>query len=309
MTDCQNPAPHEPHQWLADSDAATLTPCAGRTAAPSTPDDRRERYATAIEREANLGPTALYLAREAAMAVADEEITETLRISDAATNAMRDADRAENARLRDTIERLLAERDEAREQCTEMEQQHRFALEEAQGRALVARSDGLREAAARYEEMLAKATPEQDPRYWTAVRDVTLGLRRMADETQQSEPTSYRQLLAKLDTDRARLLAAPDAPCHEVGIAISGLAAGYLHAILWALHYFEGPDARAQYLRDHAGDKYLTVHDAFPQPRSCAECDHPEDEHEEGDDPVSPGTCQACDNEDDAIHDFQPPEA
>ncbi|MEV8494868.1 hypothetical protein AB0471_39300 [Streptomyces sp. NPDC052002] len=45
----------------------------------------------------------------------------------------------------------------------------------------------LREAAARYEEILAKASPEQDPRYWTAVRDITLGLRRMADEAQQPE--------------------------------------------------------------------------------------------------------------------------
>ncbi|MGW1615759.1 hypothetical protein ACWCQZ_41185 [Streptomyces sp. NPDC002285] len=43
----------------------------------------------------------------------------------------------------------------------------------------------LRGAADRYEEILAKANPEQDPRYWTAVRDITLGLRRMADEAQQ----------------------------------------------------------------------------------------------------------------------------
>lgn len=47
----------------------------------------------------------------------------------------------------------------------------------------------LREAADRYEEILARANTGQDPRYWTAVRDVTLGLRRMADEAQQQERT------------------------------------------------------------------------------------------------------------------------
>ncbi|MEI5100340.1 hypothetical protein RB200_19655 [Streptomyces sp. PmtG] len=46
----------------------------------------------------------------------------------------------------------------------------------------------LNKAAARYEAMLAKANTGQDPRYWTAVRDVTLGLRRMADEAQQGDP-------------------------------------------------------------------------------------------------------------------------
>lgn len=40
----------------------------------------------------------------------------------------------------------------------------------------------LREVAARYEEILANADTGQDPRYWTAVRDITLGLRAMADE-------------------------------------------------------------------------------------------------------------------------------
>lgn len=53
--------------------------------------------------------------------------------------------------------------------------------------ATVDRAAVLREAADRYEEFLAKASPETDPRYWTAVRDITLGLRHMADETQQPE--------------------------------------------------------------------------------------------------------------------------
>lgn len=48
----------------------------------------------------------------------------------------------------------------------------------------------LCEAAATYEEILENAPDHaKDPRYWTAIRDVTVGLRRMADETQQ-EATS-----------------------------------------------------------------------------------------------------------------------
>jgi hypothetical protein len=48
--------------------------------------------------------------------------------------------------------------------------------------APVDRASALTEAATRYEEILANADTGQDPRYWTAVRDVTLGLRAMADE-------------------------------------------------------------------------------------------------------------------------------
>jgi hypothetical protein len=48
----------------------------------------------------------------------------------------------------------------------------------------------LGEAATTYEEILENAPDHaKDPRYWTAVRDVTLGLRRMADETPQ--PTGH----------------------------------------------------------------------------------------------------------------------
>jgi hypothetical protein len=48
------------------------------------------------------------------------------------------------------------------------------------------RAATLREAADRYEEILANADTAADPRYWTAVRDVTLGLRAMADEAEQA---------------------------------------------------------------------------------------------------------------------------
>jgi hypothetical protein len=40
----------------------------------------------------------------------------------------------------------------------------------------------------------------------------------------------------------------------------------------------------------------------------CTECDHPPDQHGEGDDPVSPGECAGClvTSPDDAWHDYQP---
>ncbi|WP_331731832.1 hypothetical protein OG298_45165 (plasmid) [Streptomyces sp. NBC_01005] len=37
----------------------------------------------------------------------------------------------------------------------------------------------------------------------------------------------------------------------------------------------------------------------------CTECGHTGDEHEEGDDPVTPGICAAC-PEDDGRHDYEP---
>jgi hypothetical protein len=55
------------------------------------------------------------------------------------------------------------------------------------------RAAALREAAARYEDMLAKATTSDDPRYWTAVRDVTLGLRRLAGEARDERETQAPQ--------------------------------------------------------------------------------------------------------------------
>ncbi|MEU0836075.1 hypothetical protein [Streptomyces sp. NPDC005969] len=51
-------------------------------------------------------------------------------------------------------------------------------------------------------------------------------------------------------------------------------------------------------------DLYRTLTGYAPTPL-CAECDHAEDEHEEGDDPVTPGTCAACDDDEDR-HDFRP---
>ncbi|MFG2532761.1 hypothetical protein [Streptomyces sp. NPDC048516] len=43
----------------------------------------------------------------------------------------------------------------------------------------------------------------------------------------------------------------------------------------------------------------------------CAECGHPQDEHEDADEPVSVGLCKTCDakGSDDAWHDYEPEEA
>jgi hypothetical protein len=48
------------------------------------------------------------------------------------------------------------------------------------------RAEGLREAAAFYEQVLKDMgdTTDCDPRYWLGIRDVALGLRRRADEPQ-----------------------------------------------------------------------------------------------------------------------------
>ncbi|WP_331723421.1 hypothetical protein [Streptomyces atratus] len=46
----------------------------------------------------------------------------------------------------------------------------------------------------------------------------------------------------------------------------------------------------------------LTGHAPVPP---CTECGHTEDEHKEGDDPVTPGICAAC-PEDDGRHDYEP---
>lgn len=60
------------------------------------------------------------------------------------------------------------------------------------------RGAALREAADRYEEILANADTGADPRYWTAVRDITLGLRRLADETQPGRGETDPLLLDEL---------------------------------------------------------------------------------------------------------------
>lgn len=49
------------------------------------------------------------------------------------------------------------------------------------------------------------------------------------------------------------------------------------------------------------------LHDTATSLSSCAECGHPETQHSEGDDPVTPGECADCldDSPDDARHDYQ----
>lgn len=62
---CLNPLSHEPHEWLADSDAVTLSPCDGR-AVPSAPADEnlRDRIAQAVRTvRLRLGPNAIAMAQ------------------------------------------------------------------------------------------------------------------------------------------------------------------------------------------------------------------------------------------------------
>lgn len=72
----------------------------------------------------------------------------------------------------------------------------------------------LREAAARYEEILANANTGQDPRYWTAVRDITLGLRRLAAETPHTETPD-----ARTPCDGC---GHPEHPAHECPVTLYG---------------------------------------------------------------------------------------
>jgi hypothetical protein len=84
----------------------------------------------------------------------------------------------------------------------------------------------------------------------------------------------YRQLITRLEADRARMLAAADtATVDEVRIAQSGIAAGYLHAIALTLRTFEGPDAVQAYLRRHADGQHLTAHDDGPSVAECRDAD------------------------------------
>lgn len=54
-------------------------------------------------------------------------------------------------------------------------------------------------------------------------------------------------------------------------------------------------------------DRAAVLTDSEAQPTAlCAECGHPQTVHQDGDDPVTPGTCLACEA-DDAHHDYQFP--
>jgi hypothetical protein len=102
------------------------------------------------------------------------------------------------------------------------------------GALVTDRATVLREAADRYEAILASAAAEHssDPRYYTGVRDVILGLRRLAGEAQQdeapccSDPTCACVQVnaagccdcAKWDDAPAREALPPMDPVHILGI-------------------------------------------------------------------------------------------
>ncbi|MGW0904977.1 hypothetical protein [Streptomyces sp. NPDC002853] len=85
-------------------------------------------------------------------------------------------------------------------------------------------------------------------------------------------PAAYRQLIARLESDRAQMLAAVDATTgdkEELLHAQAGMASGYLHAAALAVRLFEGPEAVARYLLERTDGRHLTAHDG-PTVAECA---------------------------------------
>lgn len=194
----------------------------------------------------------------------------------------------------------------------------------------------LREAADRYEAILASAAAEHsaDPRYYTGVRDVILGLRRMA-----AEPAAVTATPGQTDdktTDGAACVCGHPMRQHFEDVCLlgdcgcaDGLEIGALPEALksvltkrftelgnpysemrrheqgpdgWPSSHPVGPNKVAEVLRE-----LITRTAAGAQP-VCAECGHPNDAHREGDDPVTPGICGMCETSDpdDAHHDYEP---
>ncbi|MFD4814900.1 hypothetical protein, partial [Streptomyces sp. NPDC058418] len=87
------PRPHAGHKWEPQP-GMTPVHC------PGAGDVRRARYAQEIHAAGPLAVNGPETIADAVMAVADEEIAEALRVSDAATSAMLEERRNENQRLR-----------------------------------------------------------------------------------------------------------------------------------------------------------------------------------------------------------------
>ncbi|GAA1887797.1 hypothetical protein GCM10009837_06990 [Streptomyces durmitorensis] len=86
------------------------------------------------------------------------------------------------------------------------------------------------------------------------------------DQLLHGQPAPYRQLLARLETDRQQMLAAVDTTTRDKeelrqAQAQSDLASGYLYAAALAVRLFEGVDAAAQYIRHHGDGRHLVAHD------------------------------------------------
>lgn len=122
-------------------------------------------------------------------------------------------------------------------------------------------------------------------------------LRRMADEAQQQETTPAR--LAGILAAHTDSLAATIEGF--TGIAASTIQPGLKRTLDFLRLY------REQLLAGQLSAemrRLLGRLAAEVQQPACAECSHPKDVHREGDDPVSPGQCSACEDDFD-WHDYQ----
>jgi hypothetical protein len=149
----------------ADAVLAVL-PAPTDQAAPAEPADRRARYAAAIRDTDGWVLDGGQHMVDAVMAVAD----------------------AEQTALRAEVERLRADRAtdgiDWKAKCEAEHARHVAVVETL----LADRGAVLRERADFLDGCLRNAAdPSSDPRYWAAIRDVAMGLRRLADEAQQPE--------------------------------------------------------------------------------------------------------------------------
>lgn len=127
------------------------------------------------------------------------------------------------------------------------------------------RAAALREAADRYEEILANADTGQDPRYWTAVRDITLGLRAMADEAGQAGGPSRETTEPQPEPTTEEIACANVLALHQIGEQLAGI-----ESWMW------------EHLAD-VRDAAKAQPDARPR---CPDCQMPHD--------LTPGMALAC---------------
>jgi hypothetical protein len=179
----------------AGHDAASTALERGKQDARGNLTERRERYAAAIEREVDLGPTALYLAREAAMAVADAEVAEVETARDA-YYASEQKLAAENARLRTELTEVsehlgsLLRRNVDVDACIERDKTEIDELRAEMEQLRADRAAVLREAANGLAALGPVDSLVSAPAAWTEAIET---LRRMADqlaadEAQQADP-------------------------------------------------------------------------------------------------------------------------
>jgi hypothetical protein len=169
---------------------------------------------------------------------------------------------------------------------------------------------GMRDAADRIDPTKTDGAPGPQP----PVNDPDLRDRIAAAIWERQNPgrryadCDYRWR-ADAEADADAVLSALPAPDQR---AAEELAKRVARAI-WALksppppgseHYRSGWDDGLEAAIDAARDVVLRRLAGEARQGRCAECDHPKAAHQDGDDPVTPGTCSLC-PDDDAHHDYE----